>query len=127
MLFNLFRKARRATSPTSRRPSYRPSLEALDDRCLMSAGWAVSNLGSGTLSHSPVSSVPDAAGNHYVTDEFSGTAPFGATSLYASTQSTYVAKVGPDGTFLWAKSLGGVANNAPGGISLDSSGNVYAV
>jgi hypothetical protein len=120
MLFGLLKKTRRPS-----RSPYRPSLEALEDRSLLSSGWAVNNLGSGTFTALPALSPPDAAGDLYVTGYFTGTATFGATTLSASTQSTYVAKVDPNGNFLWADLLGGSASGAPDGIALDGGGNVY--
>ncbi len=117
------RSARRSKVPTTRL-----CLEPLEDRTLLSAGWAVSNGGTGTFGVYQNISAPDAAGDFYVSGEFNGTATFGATTLNAPDGTSYVAKVDPNGNFLWATPLG----NAPGlstlsGITLDSSGNVYAV
>jgi hypothetical protein len=124
MWFFSSRKARRTGPARSRLSAYRPRLEALEDRCLLS-GWAVSNGGSATLSVLPVISPPDAAGDFYVTGYFSGTATFGSTTLNASsTNASYVAKLDPNCNFLWAEQFGGLAGTWAG-IALDSSGNVY--
>jgi hypothetical protein len=126
MLFGLLTKARRPSSTPSRRAAYRPQLEALEDRTLLSSGWAVSNGGSGTFYGLPNLSQPDAAGNLYVSEYFSGTATFGATTLNAATESSSVVKVDPNGNFLWAQQFGGAprGNLLHPSIALDGSGNV---
>jgi hypothetical protein len=126
MLLGLLNKTRRPFSTLSRRTISRPALEALEDRCVPSSGWAVSNGGSGTLSDFPVLSQPDAAGNLYVTGYFSGTATFGATTLNASSSNaSYVAKLDPNGNFLWADQFGGLGTGGFLGIAVDGGGNVY--
>jgi hypothetical protein len=100
-------------------------VEQLEDRTVPSAGWAISNDGTGTLGTFQEISAPDAAGNLYVTGYFSGTATFGPTTLNASTEASYVAKVDPNGNFLWATQLGGSAANTIPAITVDGSGNVY--
>ena len=50
----------------------------------------------------------DAAGNLFVTGEFSGTADFGEITMNAvGGLDAFVAKVSPDGEVIWFKSLGG--------------------
>jgi hypothetical protein len=117
----------RQRKPARRVPSSpRLRVRSLEDRCLLSSGWAVSNLGSGTFSQLPALSQPDTAGNLYLTGYFTGSATFGSTTLNASTESTYVAKVDPNGNFLWAEQLGGAPGNTFwDGIALDGGGNVY--
>jgi hypothetical protein len=106
-------------------------LEPLEDRCLLSAGWAVSNGGSAALGSQAALSAPDSSGNLYVTGYFNGTATFGSTTLNAATESTYVAKVNSSGNFLWAVQMGGSALGEPLGVALDSNplsssyGDVY--
>jgi hypothetical protein len=101
-------------------------LEPLEDRTLLSAGWAISNGGAGAFGTFQEISAPDAAGNEYVTGYFSGTATFGSTTLNAATESSYVAKVDTKGNFLWATQIGGsAATPAIPAIAVDGSGNVY--
>src|SRR5438105_1058720 len=49
MWFLSARKARRTPTARSQRGTFRPRLEALEDRCLMSAGALDTNFGSGGL------------------------------------------------------------------------------
>jgi hypothetical protein len=101
-------------------------LEPLEDRTLLSAGWALATGGSGGLSTNPSLSQPDAAGDIYVTGYFNGTVTFGSTTLTASSNSTsFVAKVDTSGNVLWAEQFGGLAGGAWNGIAVDGSGNVY--
>src|SRR5262249_6918873 len=97
------------------------------DRTLLSSGWAVTNGGTGTFAPFQQISTPDAAGNYYITGNFSGTATFGTTTLNAPNGANYVAKVDPNRNFLWATPLGNAPRfSDPQGITVDSSGNVYA-
>src|SRR6478736_11433 len=97
-------RSRSRRSPARRQPSL-PRLplllEALEDRTVPSAGWAVNQ----------PDSVWDVAvaqnGTVYATGTFSGTADFDpgpGTTLLTSTSGNdgYVSAFGPDGTFLWA-------------------------
>ena len=67
----------------------------------------------------------DPAGNAYVTGHFAGTAFFGPHSLWSKGSSDiFVAKLGPDGSWLWAVSAGGLGDDKGCGVALDTSGNV---
>jgi hypothetical protein len=84
--------------------------------------------GTGTVNGQPTVSQPDASGNTYVTDYFNGTITLGSTTLTAtgSSFSSFVAKVDPNGTVLWAKQFGGGSgNNGWTGIATDTNGDVY--
>ena len=70
----------------------------------------------------------DAAGNVYATGDFVGTVTLGSTTL-TGTGSTdvFVAKLDPNGNFLWANSWGASATREFGkGIAVDGAGNVIA-
>lgn len=76
----------------------------------------------------------DANNNIYLTGYFSVEVTFGVgsiteTTLYATSASrdAFFAKFSQDGDFIWAKSFGGVQDDAPGGndIEIDSNNNVY--
>ncbi|MFO7659562.1 MAG: SBBP repeat-containing protein [Candidatus Cloacimonadaceae bacterium] len=83
-----------------------------------SAGSTVSDWGSAIAT--------DNAGNSYVTGYFSNTIDFGTTTLTcAGTFDIYVAKLDPDGNWLWAKQAGGVGEDEGYGIAVDNDGNVY--
>jgi len=69
----------------------------------------------------------DGAGNVYLAGTYTGTgATFGTFQLTstAATTSLYVAKLAPDGTYLWARQASG---NGVGvnGLAADQNGNVY--
>jgi hypothetical protein len=106
-------------------------LEPLEDRTLPSAGWAISPGGTGTFDLDQHISQPDANGNVYVTSYFSGTVTFptpnGTTTLTTPSNNfaSYVAKVDPNGNFLWAEQFGGQRSGAWSGVTVDTSGNVY--
>jgi hypothetical protein len=128
MLFGLLTKTRRPSSTPSRRAAYRPQLEALEDRRLLSSGWVIGNGGSGSFDQFPTLSQPDAAGNLYVTGYLSGSATFGATTLSGgSTSCSFVAKMDSNGNFLWAEQFGGAPKGgfAHRGVALDGNGNVF--
>lgn len=68
----------------------------------------------------------DDAGNSFVTGYFLGTAIFGTYSLTSSgSYDIYIAKMDPDGNWLWANRAGGAGSDQGAGITLDSVGNVY--
>ena len=70
----------------------------------------------------------DGSGNVYVSGEFYGPSDFGAIVLStAGDRDGFVAKLNSAGTFQWANRLGTTADDSAGGISVDTSGNVYAV
>ena len=73
----------------------------------------------------------DSAGNAYVTGTFGGTVTFGSHTLTVSGgvgnyyDDIFVAKVSPNGNWLWAVNAGGTYNDEGQGIALDSTGNIY--
>jgi hypothetical protein len=68
----------------------------------------------------------DSAGNSYITGFFGGTAYFGATSYPAGYTDVFVAKLDPDGEWLWAKEAGGSYMDCGYGIAVDADGSCYA-
>jgi len=70
----------------------------------------------------------DATGNVVVAGAFSGTLAFGAISLVsAGLSDIFVAKLGPDGAPIWAKSFGDGKNQSARGVAVDAQGNVVFV
>lgn len=68
----------------------------------------------------------DASGNSFVTGEFWGTVSFGSNNLTNSGNwDIFVAKMDPDGNWLWAKQAGGTGYDSGLGISIDAGGNSY--
>ncbi|MFZ5799347.1 MAG: hypothetical protein ACOY3O_13140 [Thermodesulfobacteriota bacterium] len=75
----------------------------------------------------------DTLGNVYSTGWFIGTADFdpgaGTANLESASPSAsdiFVSKLDGDGTFVWARAMGGTAADVGYGISVDSFGNVFA-
>lgn len=74
----------------------------------------------------------DAAGNVYVTGYFGGTVNFQSTfslTPYLLTSfgssDVFVLKIDPNGNFVWARQLGGMATDEGLSIAVDAAGNVY--
>jgi hypothetical protein len=68
----------------------------------------------------------DSSGNAYVTGKFKGSADFGFTTLSSSGDTdVFVAKLDPNGIWLWAVRAGGSHRDSGSGIAVDSSGNAY--
>ncbi len=69
----------------------------------------------------------DAAGNAYLAGQFSGTISIGGTNLTATGfPDSFIAKLAPNGTCIWARSFGGaLASTLATGLALDSAGNVF--
>ncbi len=73
----------------------------------------------------------DAAGNVYITGFFEGTSDFDPGPAVATLtclnnwRQIYFAKYDPNGNFLWAKELGGTADDECYSITLDANNNVY--
>lgn len=74
--------------------------------------------------------VTDANGNVYSTGVFAGTVDFdpGVAVFNLSSAGAFdvnISKVDAAGNFVWAKKIGGTANDNSWGIALDNSGNVF--
>src|ERR1043166_7136006 len=73
----------------------------------------------------------DALGNSYTTGGFNGTVDFdpgpGTFNLTsAGSRDIFICKLNAAGNFVWARAMGGAANNDDAfAIALDGSGNVY--
>src|SRR5205814_4872891 len=96
---------RRQVRKGGKRCGFRPSVEGLEDRWLLSATWAHSAGGPGNDVGEAIAT--DKAGNVYVVGRFEQpTATFGGTTLTsAGKYDAFVAKYQADGTFLWAKAI----------------------
>jgi len=95
-----------------------PAWASGDLEWAVAMGGSSNNLGRGIA--------VDATGNVYTTGTFQGTAnfrPFQLTS--AGSSDIFVAKQAPDGTFLWARSMGGTNFAIGDAIAVDAAGNVY--
>jgi hypothetical protein len=86
--------------------------------------WAIS--AGGTDSDSGRAITVDSKGNSYVTGEFRGSANFGPAIVLTTigTFDAFVAKVNPNGAWLWATQAGGTSASGRG-IDVDSKGNSY--
>jgi subtilisin-like proprotein convertase family protein len=116
----------RRRSPTTRPQTFRPGLEALEERTLLTGGWVSASSGVGVgLGYLAL----DAQDNSYVAGQFSPTVTFGSTTLSCSqaTQNGFIAKYAPDGSSVWARDLGGSGYVSPGRVAVDAAGNVYEV
>lgn len=74
--------------------------------------------------------VVDAGGNSYTTGNFTGTVDFdpsAATFTVASAggQDAFVSRLDATGNFVWAKTMGGTADDKGFSVDLDASGNVF--
>jgi len=85
--------------------------------------WAdksgASVLGNGT------SIAVDAKGNSYVTGSFFGRATFGSTEITAQSRDAFLVKYDPLGKVLWAKTIGGVADDFGNAVAIDKDGNCF--
>ena len=70
----------------------------------------------------------DNNGNTYVTGWFDGTVTFGSTTISSAgsgDRDIFVAKLDPEGNWLWAKGAGGTDEDFGMDIAVDNNGNVY--
>ena len=93
----------------------------------LSAQWAIKM--GGTNTDQGKSMVVDESGNTYITGNFQGTADFdpgnGIYNLISNgAVDIYLAKYAPDGSFIWAKNIGGVNIDVANSIAIDGSGNL---
>jgi beta-propeller repeat-containing protein len=86
--------------------------------------WATSFGGKGLDEGASVAM--DAHGGIYLFASFENTLTFGGDPLVSKggTDAALV-KFTSDGTLLWARQLGGAANETPGKVAVDAGGNVY--
>jgi hypothetical protein len=118
-------KSHRSIRLRSRQASSRGlSIESLESRNLL-AGWVANGvIVSG--SDPGMGIAVDAAGNSYVTGNFSGTVNYGNTTLTSNGLSdAFVAKVTPNGAFEWAIAMGAASYDSGNAIAVDVSGDVY--
>ncbi len=90
-------------------------------------GWA-GRMGGTGYDHAYSMDV-DSSGNSYITGSFQGTVDFdpgvGIFSLTGEGEDVFILKLDKLGNFLWAKSIGGMGDDAASSISLDPDGNIY--
>jgi len=92
--------------------------------CAQTGYWAESI--GGTNNVYGLNITTDDTLNIYIAGHFLGEAYFGTTTLVSSGGSDiFVAKLDPDGNWLWAKRAGGTSSDNVQGICVDSSGNIY--
>ncbi len=88
--------------------------------------WLWAKQAGGTGHDYGLSITVDANGNSYVTGYFDGSATFGTTTLISSGEDDiFVAKIDPNGNWLWAKKAGGTSWDYGCGIAVDANGNSY--
>jgi len=88
--------------------------------------WLWAKQAGGTGHDYGLSIAVDANGNSYVTGYFDGSATFGTTTLISSGEDDiFVAKIDPNGNWLWAKKAGGTSWDYGCGIAVDANGNSY--
>ncbi len=67
----------------------------------------------------------DGSGNVVVTGSFMGTVDFGGGTLTSNgQQDVFLAKYSSSGTYLWARSQGGIYSDQGNSVAIDGSGNV---
>ncbi|RFS13320.1 SBBP repeat-containing protein [Emticicia sp. C21] len=80
----------------------------------------------GTNDNSARSIALDGNGNIYITGEYSGSATFGATTIYSNGSSDiFLAKYNNNGIVQWVQSAGGLLAEVSSSIAVDGSGNAY--
>lgn len=89
--------------------------------------WLWGASGGGTDREEARAIVCDAQGNTYVTGTFQGAVQFGNTYFDTGTDTDiFVAKLDPQGNWLWAKRAGNDEYNDSGeDIAIDAAGNLY--
>lgn len=102
-------------------------IDRLEDRRLLSAsyefGYAFGLGSTGDELSGDVAT--DSLGNVYLTGAFQGTVDFGGVSLTsAGSFDAVVAKYDPTGALVWARSIGGSADDRGLAVAVDSSGSV---
>ncbi|MFH1130216.1 MAG: SBBP repeat-containing protein, partial [Pseudomonadota bacterium] len=70
----------------------------------------------------------DSSNNAYIAGDFRGQAAFGTTSLFSKgAADVFVAKIDPDGKFVWATAGGGLDWDHAADISIDANGYIYLI
>ena len=122
--------------------SFRPRLDSLEDRVVLSAVFdSVLTIGSDTASITPTDNAVDAAGNSYVTGILIRPMDFDPANVHSDgsdilsprgSSDAYVVKYAADNSFLWARSMGsdyiqsGMNYYERGnGVRVDGAGNVF--
>ena len=90
--------------------------------------WVISN--GGPFSDEAKGIALDASGNSYTTGYFNETVDFDPSAAEmeltsAGGQDIYVQKLSATGTLIWAKKMGGTADEQGFSIAVDGAGNVY--
>ncbi len=100
------------------------SLQAAEPQTPPKFAWAIS---AGGTQHDKTRGIAvDATGNVLLTGEFTGTATFGEHTLTSvGSMDFFVAKVDPQGKFLWARSGGGAKIDRGYAIAVDPAGNIF--
>lgn len=87
--------------------------------------WTTDLSGDGACSGSAID--VDAGGAAYVGGSFSSTRTFGASTITSKGNSDlFVAKVSPQGDFVWGLGAGGRGSDATHALAVDEDGTVYA-
>jgi hypothetical protein len=94
------------------------------------SGWQWAKAMGGTGADQGNAIVVDATGNVYSTGLFSGTADFDpGVGIFNLTSigngDIFISKLDFFGNFIWAKSVGGTADDASNSIAVDASSNIY--
>jgi hypothetical protein len=123
--------ARTKAPRRSRRHVFGPGLDELENRRLLASVVFADAFGAGRANDVSIEAeAVDPSGNIFITGSFSGTVPFGATSLTSSGQrDIFVAKLDRTGGVLWASRMG--SHNTPPfpdddfgrGLALDPAGD----
>src|SRR3954454_14945980 len=87
--------------------------------------WALS--AGGLLNDKTRAVNVDREGNVYLAGEATGEVDFGGTKVqgHGKALDFFVAKVSPEGKFLWARMEGGDLTDRGYGVAPDAAGNVY--
>ena len=90
--------------------------------------WLWSNQAGTAISDNVNGICTDAMGNSWITGQFENTATFGAHLITAADdKDAYFARIGTNGNWLWAKSLGGTLDDWGWRVSADTGGNSYVI
>src|SRR5262245_27536860 len=109
------------------RGRYRPSLESMEGRVLLSADFGFAFPRSSPQVEAARAVATDAAGNAYVTGSISG-GPVdfdpgpGTANLSAANGSIFIAKYSAAGALVWARNLGGNSGAQGQGVAVDAIG-----